>query len=147
MKKNIFENLEKFRKDRGLDKKEFDLETYLRKDFEEMFELMGFEREFCKKTAELKAKNMMEFWTKAKLGGMTPDYSPFNRLDALGDRIVYAVEAIEQHNYDAELVLDEVQKEINSRDGEIINGKFEKYLTPEAEEKWYKANFHNAVRA
>ena len=146
MDRNIFSDLKKFRRDRGLDTHEFDMETYLRKDFEEMFEMMGFTKEFCKSTAKLKASKMMKLWKEAKEAGKTPNYSTFNKIDALGDRTVYAIEAIEQHRYDAEIVMDEVQKEINSREGEVIDGKFEKSETAESKAKWYKANFHNALR-
>ena len=146
MENNIFRKLEIFREDRGLDKNQFDMETYLRKDFEEMFELMGFEDDRCKAIAKEKAAKMFSLWKKAKEKGMCPKYSPFNKIDALGDRVVYAIEGIEQHGYNAEIVMDEIQKEINSRNGEIIDGKFEKFKTDEAKAKWYKANFHNALR-
>lgn len=145
MIKNLFQMLGIFRKDRGLDEQSFDMKTYLRKDFEEMFELMGFDREFCKTTAEEKANRYIELWLKAKSAGKI-NCTPFVRLDALGDRVVFAIEAIEQHGYDAEIVLDEIQKEINSRDGEVVDGKFQKYETEEAKSKWYKADFHKAMR-
>lgn len=145
MSNNIFDNLIKFREDRGLNSHSFDLETYLRKDFEEMFELMGFDDEFCKTTAKEKASNYMKLYTKAKEQGKIKS-SPFSRIDALGDRIVYAIEAIEQHTYNAEIVMDEIQMEINSREGEVVNGKFEKYKTEDAMSRWYKADFHKAKR-
>ena len=35
----------------------------------------------------------------------------------------------------------EASKEINSREGIMINGKFEKYVDDASKAKWYKADF------
>lgn len=140
---NIFNDLAKFKEERGLNNVPFDLETYLRKDLEEMFELMGYPESFCKAQGKNLAIDLLE----ARDGFKGPlNDSKHYRVDAIGDRIVFAVEAIEQLGYNAEIAMDEIQKEINSRDGEIINGKFEKFKTPEAMSKWYKANFDKAVK-
>lgn len=146
---DIFDNLETFRKDRDLDSHKFDLETFLRKSYEEDFELQGYEGKYCKEYAKHRSKADIEFrqnpvttkGTKVK----TTD-NPFVRVDALGDGIVFRVEAIEQLGFNAKIVMDEIQKEINSRDGEIINGKFEKYTDEASMSKWYKADFHKAKR-
>ena len=65
------------------------------------------------------------------------------RVDAHADQIVFNVGAIMKLGYDPELVLLEVAKEINSRKGEMINGKFEKFLGKAHTKNWYKANFTN----
>jgi hypothetical protein len=145
---DIFEELFKFREKNKLIEQSFDLETYLRKDYEEGLELQGFSDTICKNTAANYANIMVEnikLWSVTKEKGriFSNDYV---KADALCDRIVLAVEALEQLGFDANLALLETAKEINSRDGEIINGKFEKYKTPEAITKWYKANYHSAKR-
>ena len=66
-----------------------------------------------------------------------------NRVDAHADQIVFNIGAIMKLGYDPELVLNEVAKEINSRKGEMLNGKFEKYLGETHTNNWYKANFTN----
>ena len=37
-------------------------------------------------------------------------------------------------------------KEINSRVGGMVNGKFEKDLSPEAQANWYKADYSKAIK-
>ncbi len=58
-------------------------------------------------------------------------------LDAWSDMIVFATGAIAKLGYDPSKVMDEVYKEINSRTGQLIEGKFvkDKDVIP------YKADF------
>ena len=65
-------------------------------------------------------------------------------VDSFADRIVYSIGAILKLGYDPQKVMEEVFKEISSRTGEIIDGKFVKDQSPEAKARWYKANFKNA---
>jgi len=64
-------------------------------------------------------------------------------IDACADHIVLASNHIAQKGYDIDLVMKEVIKEISSRTGEInpTTGKWTKYRTPEAQAKWYKADY------
>ena len=62
-------------------------------------------------------------------------------VDAFGDIIVFCTGAIYKLGYDTDKVMKEVLKEIESRKGEVKDGKFEKFKTPEAKAKWYKADF------
>jgi hypothetical protein len=64
-----------------------------------------------------------------------------DQVDAFADITVFATGDIMKLGYNPEKVLCEVGKEINSRTGEIVNGKFQKYKTPEAMALWYKADF------
>jgi len=67
---------------------------------------------------------------------------PHEAIDALCDLIVLCVGAIHLKGYNVSKCMLEATKEINSRDGEINkNGKFEKFKTPEAIAKWYKADY------
>lgn len=67
-----------------------------------------------------------------------------DHLDAHLDQIVFAVGAVMKLGYDPELALTETAKEINSRGGEMVNGKFEKYLGRKYTDKWYKADYKKA---
>ena len=58
-------------------------------------------------------------------------------VDAFGDIIVYATGTIAKLGYDPDKVLDEVLKEIDSRTGKMVDGKFVKDLGV----KTYKADF------
>ena len=67
-----------------------------------------------------------------------------NVVDAYSDVIVFAVGALMKLGYDPEKALLETAKEINSRVGEMVDGKFEKDLSPEAKTNWYKADYSKA---
>lgn len=58
-------------------------------------------------------------------------------IDAFADIIVFATGAIAKSGYDPSKVMDEVYKEINSRTGQLVDGKFvkDKDAVP------YKADF------
>ena len=62
-------------------------------------------------------------------------------IDYLNDIIVFAVGAILKQGYDPELTLAETIKEINSRKGKIVNGKFEKFTDEKSKSNWYKADY------
>ena len=64
-------------------------------------------------------------------------------IDACDDLIVLSSNHVAQSGYDLDLTMKETLKEINSRTGSIneVTGKWEKFKTPEAKEKWYKADY------
>jgi hypothetical protein len=62
----------------------------------------------------------------------------------MGDIIVFATGAIRKIGYDPDIAMDEVLKEIESRVGSVIDGKFTKDKSPEAVANWYKADFKKA---
>ena len=72
------------------------------------------------------------------------EQTPEQVVDAAGDIIVFATGLIRKMGYCPEEAMHEVLKEIESRGGSIIDGKFTKDKSPEAQAKWYKANFGNA---
>ena len=135
------DGLIKYQTDRGLDKRKYSWHTESANILEEMFEANGYdipkqERPWLLDTVKfLRTKastNPLISWKPATKDMM---------VDAFADIIVFAVGAILKLGYDPKKVLVEVGKEINSREGEIINGKFEKYLDDEHVAKWYKANY------
>jgi len=72
----------------------------------------------------------------------TPDTSPEQIVDAYADIIVFATGAMAKLGYDPSKVMEEVYKEIHSRTGEMVEGKFVK--NPEA--KVYQADFTDCKR-
>lgn len=66
-------------------------------------------------------------------------------VDAFADIIVFATGAIYKLGFDTDKVMKEVIKEINSRKGEVKNGKFEKFKDPESKANWYKADFSKCL--
>jgi hypothetical protein len=65
--------------------------------------------------------------------------------DACGDIKVFATGTIRKSGYNPDIVQSEVQEEIDSRVGSIIDGKFTKDMSPEAQANWYKADFKKAL--
>jgi len=70
------------------------------------------------------------------------DLDPEQVVDAAGDIIVFSTGLIRKMGYDPKLSMDEVLEEIESRKGSIINGKFTKDKSPQAQAQWYKADFN-----
>jgi predicted HAD superfamily Cof-like phosphohydrolase len=65
------------------------------------------------------------------------------RIDAMADIIVFAYGEIAKYGYHGDKVMDEVIKEISSRVGSYNADakKWQKDKSPEAQAKWYKADF------
>jgi len=66
-------------------------------------------------------------------------------VDALCDIKVFASGSIRKLGYDADIAMDETLKEIESRVGKQIDGKFVKDKSDEAKAKWYKADYSLAI--
>lgn len=134
---SVVSEIMRFQIERQLDKQEYDWEVEATNVIEELLEAYGVNsREtamVCVGDIMLRAQDTFRY---AK-----PTILRTEEVDAYADIIVFAIGAITKLGYDAEEVLYEVGREINSRTGKIINGKFTKDKSPEAMEKWYKANF------
>jgi len=70
--------------------------------------------------------------------------TPEQIVDAFCDIIVFATGTIRKVGYNPDIAMNEVLKEINSRTGTLIDGKYVKDKSPEAQAKWYKADFTKA---
>lgn len=76
-----------------------------------------------------------------------------DKIDAIADIIILSVNELQLKGYNVNKVMNEVFKEINSREQNPIQkeqwekfgtyGKWEKSLLPEHTEKWYKANYES----
>ena len=133
---NVINEIKRFQKDRLLDKQSFDHKTEVIHILEELLETIGYESLYARdKATEIYEKHFyLEPMEKEEL------------VDAFADIIVFAIGSIMKLGYEPECVLEEVAKEINSRTGEIIDGKFQKDTSPEAKAKWYKANYNKCLK-
>jgi hypothetical protein len=64
--------------------------------------------------------------------------------DACCDIKVFATGTIRKVAFDPDIAMHEVQTEIDSRAGSILDGKFVKDMSLEAQAAWYKADFDRA---
>lgn len=142
---NALQELERFQTDRLLHKNPFDLRIATMNILEELLEAHGVGDNKERTMVRILYSTLFEMVEEAKQGLYTDcTYSKptvEDQVDAFCDIQVFAGGEIGKLGYSNEQCLIEVGKEINSRTGEIVNGKFEKYKTEEAMAKWYKADF------
>jgi predicted HAD superfamily Cof-like phosphohydrolase len=124
----FFKKVVEWNRERGLLDNEFNHERENSFIIEELLESTG-------NYDSLSARGKAEDLAKQITHNSTQE--PEKIIDALGDIIVFATGAIAKNGYDPEKVMDEVYKEINSRTGKLINGKFVK----DAGADRYYANF------
>lgn len=147
---NAIEEIMRFQFDRKLHESKFNVINESTNIVEELLEASGY------KIPKENRPELMDSWINyvhlieeecisVKLDEETQ--GPWERLDAYGDIIVFSIGAIAKLGYDPEKILVEIAKEINSRSGYIINGKFEKDLSEKSKAKWHKANFKNCELA
>jgi len=124
--------LVRFQNDRGLTNQEFKLGDELTNILEEVIETRGLKSKDARRRAEVMSNEIMRIGEES----IETDI-----VDAFADIITFAIGSLNKIGYDPELVLVEVGKEVNSRTGDMINGKFIKHETEEAKSGWYKANY------
>jgi predicted HAD superfamily Cof-like phosphohydrolase len=136
---NVIQEIKKFQSDRLLDKQEHNVINEATNIIEELLEIQGYSVPKEKRyQLKIEVENMFKsLINKLELKKENED----GAVDGYADIVVFCVGAIMKLGYNPECVLDEVAKEINSRTGKIINGKFQKDTSPEAVAKWYKANY------
>ena len=127
----------KFQKDRLLDKQPFNFETEVLHILEELVEMLGYESLYARDKAK---KIFDEHFTNKEPADKE------KLVDAFADIIVFAVGSIMKLGYEPKCVLNEVSKEINSRVGSIIDGKFVKDKSPEARAKWHRTDFNQCLK-
>ena len=135
----------KFQTTRGLDKQDYNWENEAMNVIEEILEEKGYDIPKAVRSDFL-MPIVQYMRTKAATNPAIRWHRPsdHDRVDAACDQIVFNVGKIMKLGYHPEIAISEVGKEINSRDGIIINGKFEKYLDDASISKHYKANFTKA---
>lgn len=136
----------RFQTDRGLDKKDFNIDDELLNIIEEMLEAKGVrdkdDREFSK--IVLDSFNSFVSYVSLYEKDYYSEPTDHTEVDAFCDIIEYATGGILKKRYNPVITLAEMAKEINSRAGTFKNGKFTKDKSIEAQAKWYKADFTKA---
>ncbi len=147
---NAIEEIMRFQFDRGLHKQPYNPINEHTNIIEELLESIGFDvpKDKREELLLLWERYVVEMEQNAIIFKLDKDtQGTWEQIDAYGDVIVFAIGAIAKLGYDPEKVLLEIGKEINSRSGYMINGKFEKDLSIESKAKWYKANFKHCELA
>lgn len=140
-------NLIKFQTDRDLDKKPFDLQNEVASIFEELLEAGGLDVSKAERP-RLKAQIGGFITSLVELGIATVSSTVINnhdQVDAFADIITFSTGAILKLGHDPLIAIEECGKEINSRVGEMVDGKFEKDLSDEAKANWYKADYNKSL--
>jgi len=112
---DMFQKIVEWNKERGILRLDFNHEKEASFIVEELLESTGH---YDSITAREKATKLAQ-----EIVG-TPNSSPEQIVDAWADIIVFATGAIAKLGYDPSQVMEEVYKEINSRTGEMVDGKF-----------------------
>ena len=148
---SVFDDYLEFSKKNNLDKLKFEQRIFLRKIHEEIFELIGYDSHHSKSMAIRRAEIDDDFSKEPKAiteSGKTVDVKIFKNsftiADALCDIINFCLEGLLQNGFNPEIAMRETIKEILSRDGELVNGKFTKFTDEKSMAKWYKADYHKA---
>jgi len=130
---SFFERIVNWNEERGLIEPGYD---YLKETsfiIEELLESTGkYDSWIARDKALAYAKEIIE----------NSEPSDENVLDAWSDIIIFAIGAIAKKGYNPEKVLEEVYKEIDSRTGKRINGKFVR----DKDALIYQANFDSCKR-
>jgi hypothetical protein len=134
----------RFQSERQLDKMEYNWSNDTLNSLEELFEQAGYD---IPKTERKSLNHILDYAEFILNGNKNIEQTPpteHDIVDGICDEIVFAIGKLMKLGYDPELALQETAKEINSRTGSIENGKFQKFTTPEAKAKWYKADYSKA---
>lgn len=143
---NYPEELIRFNEERLLDKQEFDLKVESTNILEELLEAHGVQDDADRTYSKEVYKELILLVDKVKKHDRYSykETTEDDIIDAFADINVFSFGAISKQEVNPIIVMDEVAKEINSRTGMIIDGKFTKDKSDEAKAKWYKANFDKA---
>lgn len=125
----FFDNIVGWNHERGLIDRKFDHGKEVSFIVEELLESTG---KYTSETAKDKSQEIASV-----IMGDTTYVNPSTIVDAFADIIVFSTGAIAKLGYNPNKVLSEVFKEIDSRKGKLIDGKFVKDLNIEM----YKADF------
>jgi len=135
------DGLIKFQLDRDLHKQTYSGINEATNTLEELLEGLGYDvpkanRSKLRGNFELFIKNLEQFKLINKV-----DLTEEDIVDSIADEVTFAIGKLLKLGYDPYKVIEQVSLEINSRTGNIINGKFEKDLSVDARAKWVKADY------
>ena len=136
----------RFQTDRGLDKKEFNIDNEMQLVMEELLESKGIKDKKDKEYSKAMVASLNKLVDSVKM--YEPDFyvepTEDDTVDAFCDAMEFLSGAILKQGYNPIIALDEMTKQINSRTGKFIDGKFEKDRSPEAKAREYQADFTKA---
>ena len=136
----------RFQTDRGLDKKEYNIDNEMQLVIEELLEAKGVKDDEYKTYSKLMVKRLNSV-VKLVMEDEPERYvkpTEHDEIDAFADAMEFLSGAILKRGYNPIIVLDEMTKQINSRTGKFIDGKFEKDRSQEAKAREYQADFTKA---
>lgn len=150
MTTNPIQEIIRFQVERGLDQKPYAHDNEHANIVEELFESLGFD--VPKENRDKLLLRWMEFVSNSAIDNIAEKGEEFKEMiadevvDAYCDIVVFSIGAIMKLGYEPNSALAEAAKEINSRVGSMVNGKFEKDLSDEAKANWYKADYSKCKR-
>jgi hypothetical protein len=138
-KTSVLAGIVEWNKERGLLKKDVNIEMETSFIVEELLEMQtAMKSDEAREVAKDYAEDLASL-----AQGYQP--TPHQVVDAACDIIVFATGIIAKMGYNPDLAMDEVLKEINSRvGGPDGTGKWVKDKSPEAQANWYTADFKKA---
>ena len=142
---DAIKGLVKFQTDRELSKKPYEALNEHTNIVAEILETVGLNVPKEKRVAF--GTEFAKFVASAKIEGLTTDIEDYAEnkeheiVDGYCDVITFAVGALLKLGYDPEKALQQCSQEINSRAGAMLNGKFEKDMSEEAQSLWLPANY------
>lgn len=135
----------RFQTDRGLHKKDFDLDVASMNILEEVLEAHGVKDNSNRKYTKRLLIKLNEVVADCIIDGTNYEKpTEEDIVDAFCDIQVFASGEVLKIGYCPIISLIECGKEINSRVGTIIDGKFVKDKSNEAMLNWYKADYSKA---
>jgi len=144
---NVINKIEKWQKERLLNQQEFNMTNEFTNIIEEMFEIVGYK--ITKERRPALKKWVEDFFMlnlPEKEKKKFDDYVGISEekiVDGINDIMVFCIGMLMKLGYDPKCTLYETWKEIDSRKGKIVDGKFQKDTSPEAKTKWVKADYKN----
>ena len=136
----VIRKIVNYQKERELDKQPFEFMNEATNVIEELVEINGY---LVPKEKRVELRKQVEkfFNMLPKELGLKKNPDEHKIPDGFSDIIVFSIGAMMKDGWRPKCCLNETVKEIRSREGKIINGKFQKFTTPEYTKKWYKANY------
>lgn len=137
------DELIRFQTDRGLDQQPYSPLNEHTSIVEELLESIGLDVPKENRPALTAAwEDFLIHLIKSNIAvASDTQLSGSDQADAYADIITLATGALLKLGYDPKLAIEQCGLEINSRVGEIIDGKFQKDLSPEAQANWIKADY------
>ena len=135
---DIIDRIVKWQKDRMLHKQEYIWDNEAVNVVEELIEMFGYKVPKEKRSELRRAFKafVVNFVTDNNLEEVNDPV-----IDGACDIVVFSVGMMLKMGYNPKCSLNECLKEIESRTGKIIDGKFVKDTSEEAKKRWYKANY------